>query len=294
MDTQILEKEEQTQTKRKKSRGTLLWLLPVIILFLLIFTTVILGSRLYELTTRDRYTVDLGLGDPEGKIELFRIEYENEAGELTVRGINADSVVAPGTSVSYDLRLRNNDEAVIAFAMTPKVEFLTGDAVPVEFRIRDGYGNYILGSDDAWASAGEMNALVHRGSIHPGEVFTYHVSWQWVFEAGDGQDARDTALANGDELPGVAVSIETQASADPRPARSNAHTVHLLGYGFGCCWCCWLVWILLLILLLLLLRMWFLRRRINNQAETLDEYEKVLEKHGLLVNGELVDLQNGK
>ena len=137
MSTELLENEEQTETKRKKSRGTLLWVLLVIILFLFLLTTVVLGSRLYDLATRDQYTVDLGMGDLDGSIELFRIEYENESGEITVQGLNADNVVAPGTTVSYDLRLRNNDDEVIDFLMTPTVEFLTGDDVPVEFKIVD-------------------------------------------------------------------------------------------------------------------------------------------------------------
>ena len=291
MSTELLEKEEQTESKRKKSRGTLLWVLLVIILFLFLMTTIILGSRLYDLATRDQYTVDLGLGELDGSIELFRIEYENESGEITVQGYNADNVVAPGTKVGYDVRLRNNDEVVIDFLMIPSVEFLTGDEVPVEFKIKDDFGNYILGSDDTWVSADDMNALAHRGSIHPGEVFTYHVTWRWVFEVSDEQNAYDTYLGNHPEemVPGVAVGIETQASANAKPVRSNDHVMHLLGRGFGCCWCCWLVWILLLIILLMLVRIWFLRRKMNKQIDTLDEYEEVLKKHGLLVDGELID-----
>lgn len=294
MSTELLEKEEQT--KRKKSRSTLMWVLLVIILFLFLLTTIVLGSRLYDIATRDQYTVDLGMGELDGSIELFRIEYENESGEITVQGLNADNVVAPGTTVGYDVRLRNNDDVVIDFLMTPTVDFLTGDAVPVEFKIKDDFGNYILGSDDAWVSSDNMNALAHRGSIHPGEVFTYHVVWQWVFEVSEEQDAYDTYLGsqNGEIMPGVAVGIETQASANPKPVKSNTHMMHLLGEGFGCCWCCWLVWILLLICLLLLVRIWFLRRKMNRQMDTLDEYEEVLKKHGLLVDGELVELSNAK
>ena len=44
-----------------------------------------------------------------------------------------------------------------------------------------------------------------------------------------------------------------------------------------------------LIILILLIRIWFLRRKMNKQIETLDEYEEVLKKHGLLVDGELID-----
>lgn len=296
MSTELLENEEKTETKRKKSRGTLLWVLLVIILFLFLLTTVVLGSRLYDLATRDQYTVDLGMGELDGSIELFRIEYENESGEITVQGLNADNVVAPGTTVSYDLRLRNNDDVVIDFLMTPTVEFLTGDDVPVEFKIVDDYGNYILGSDESWVDSHAMNALAHKGSIHPGEVFTYHVTWQWVFEVSDDQDAYDTYLGNrnGEIRPGVRVGIETEAAANHYVTTKDiTHVTHLRGESFGCCWCCYLVWLLLLVCVLLLVWIWRLRRNLNEQVDTLEEYEAVLKAYGLLKDGELVNTHNG-
>ena len=282
----------QTETKSKKRRGTWLLILLLIILILFLLSTIILGARLYDLATRDKYTVDLGLGEPEGTIELFRIEYSNEKGEVTVQGLNADNVVAPGTSVGYDIRLRNNDDVIIDFLMTPTVEFLTSDEVPVEFKIMDDYGNYILGSDTEWADSDGMNQLAHKGSIHPGEVFTYHVRWQWLFEVSDEQDDYDTYLGNqdGELVPGVVVGLETQASANPNLVTKDiTHLAHLRGECWGCCWCCYLVWILLLICLILLIWIWRLRKKLSKHEETMEEYEKVLTIHGLMVDGQLVE-----
>lgn len=282
----------QTETKSKKRRGTWLLILLLIILILFLLSTIILGARLYDLATRDKYTVDLGLGEPEGTIELFRIEYSNEKGEVTVQGLNADNVVAPGTSVGYDIRLRNNDDVIIDFLMTPTVEFLTGDEVPVEFKIMDDYGNYILGSDTEWVDSDGMNQLAHKGSIHPGEVFTYHVRWQWVFDVSEEQDGYDTYLGNqdGELVPGVVVGLETQASANPNLVTKDiTHLAHLRGESWGCCWCCYLVWILLLICLVLLIWIWRLRKKLSKHEETMEEYEKVLTIHGLMVDGQLVE-----
>lgn len=292
MSTQLQQPDTgKREKKEKKRRGAGLIILLIIVLILFLLSTAILGARLYKLATRDQYTVDLGLGNLAGKIELFRIEYANERGEITVRGVNADNVVAPGTTVSYDVRLRNNDDVIIDFTMIPQVEFFSGDAVPVAFKMTDTYGNYLLGSETGWADAADMNTIAHKGSIHPGEVHTYHIAWQWVFEVDDEQNAYDTYLGNrdGEAAPGLTVGITTEAVANPMPPKSNAHMMHLLGEGFGCCWCCYLVWILLLILLLLLIRNCFLRRKMNKQAQTLEEYEEVLIQNGLLVDGELVD-----
>lgn len=278
MSTALQEKENETKTKHKKHRSPWLILLLIIFIILFLLTTIVLGSRLYDLATRDQYTVDLAVDAPEGSIELFRVQYENELGEITVQGSNGVDVVAPGTTVSYDLRLRNKDDVIIDFLMTPTVEFLTDDPVPVEFRIVDDHGNYVLGSDSQWGGADAMNTLQHKGSIHPGEVYTYHVSWQWVFEVSEEQDAYDTYLGNqnGEILPGIKVGVTTDASANPTPPKSNAHMMHLLGEGFGCCWCCYLVWLLILICLLLIIWVWRLKRKLNKLEDALEEYEEEL------------------
>ena len=279
MSTEVQTNEAVQTEKTKKRPGTWLLILLIFVVILFLLTTVVLGSRLYELATRDQYTVDLGLGEVDESIELFRIEYSNTQGEITVQGVNADSVVAPGTSVNYNICLRNNDDVVIDFMMVPTVEFLNEDTVPVEFKVMDSYGNYILGDENTWVSPDDMNTLAHKGQIHPGEVFTYHVSWQWVFEVSDEQDAYDTSLGNqeGQVLPGVAVSIATESTANPYIAiKSNTHMMHLLGEGFGCCWCCWLVWILLLAAILLLVWVWRLCKKLNKLEKALEEYGQTL------------------
>lgn len=267
----------ETEKKEKKHRGTGFVILLIIFLILFLLTSIILGSRLYDLATRDQYTVDLGMGEPEGTIELFRIEYSNEKGEVTVQGVNADNVVAPGTTVDYDIRLRNNDDVVIDFMMTPTVEFLTDDAVPVEFKVIDSYGNYILGSETEWITPAEMNELHHKGSIHPGEVFTYHVTWRWVFEIDEGQDSYDTYLGNenGEIFPGVAVRINTDSMANPYLATKDiTHLTHLRGNSFGCCWCCYLVWLLLLVVILLLVWIWQLKKKLNKLEKIVSDQEE--------------------
>ena len=270
----------QTENKEKKHRGAGLIILLILVLILFLLSTIVLGSRLYERATRDQYTVDLGVGEADGSIELFRIEYSNEEGEITVQGVNADNVVAPGTDVNYDIRLRNNDEVVIDFLMTPTVDFLTDDKVPVEFKVVDSYGNYILGSETEWVNPDGMNTLAHKGSIHPGEVFTYHVSWRWIFEVSEEQDGYDTFLGNqdGETVPGITVGITTESAANPYLATKDiTHLTHLRGESFGCCWCCYLVWILLLVCLFLLIWIWRLRKKLEKYEKILEDNKAVLE-----------------
>lgn len=264
----------KVENTNKKHRPT--WLVALLILFVILFllTTAIVGARLYERATADQYKVDLGLGGATGEIELFRIEYRNEQGEVVVKGKNADNVVAPGTSVSYDVRLRNNEDVIIDFVMLPFVEFLNESPVPVEFKIVDDYGNYILGSETAWVSAKNTNDFIHKGSIHPGEIYTYHITWQWAFEVGDEENAYDTYLGNQAEgvLPGVRVGIETESYANPVAPRDNRHMMHLLGDGVGCCWCCYLVWVFILATLVILI---FAQRKIKKLEKANENQETI-------------------
>lgn len=272
--------QDRKPEKKKKKGSILVVVLLVIVLILLLLSTIVLGGRLYDMTTRDQYSVDLGLGDDaEGKIELFHIAYSGESGDITVEGLNGQKVVAPGTTVSYDVRLKNQDDVIIDFVMAPNVEYFTSDAVPVQFKVMDTFGNYILGDEETWVGAEEMNELSHKGSVHPGEVYTYHVTWQWVYESG--ADEYDTFLGNA-EGAGLTVGLTTQSTANPDPDRGHDFLNHLLGEGFGCCWCCYLVWFLLLVIVLMLIWVWRLKRAIRKQDDQLEEYEDTLEEHGLL------------
>lgn len=288
MSTQLQEKEAvQTEEKKTKKRGGP-WLLILLIVFIILFllTSVVLASRLYERATRDKYSVDLGIGTG-GEIELFKISYENASGEITVSGTNGQNVVAPGTQVDYDIRLRNRDDAAIQYVLIPQVTYLTDEAIPLQVKLSDNYGNYLLGSDDQWVSVDALNDITHKGAIHQGELCTYHLSWQWVFEKDEQGDTYDTHLGNSDGA-GVEISMLTESTASAAQEKHAFNVMHLLGEGFGCCWCCYLVWILLLVCVLLIVWIWRLRRKLNRHIDTLDEYEEALKKHGLLVNGELV------
>lgn len=266
MDNKQLAQNNYDDRKKIDNASTWMIIILSIVVILFLISTVVLGSRLYKMATNDQRTVDLELGNPEGSIELFRIEYANETGEITVKGANTDNVIAPGTSVDYNISLRNNDDVIIDFLMTPRIEFFGEHRVPVEFKVMDSHGNYILGNDDTWVSPEQMNELAHKNSIHPGEIYTYHVTWRWIFELDNAQNDSDTALGNqnGEVIPGVCVSIETHSAANMLPVKSNTHMMHFSGESFGCCWCCYILLPVLLACILLIILVRRLRKKFND------------------------------
>ena len=271
--------QETSETTTKKRRGT--WLLILLIIFLILFllSSVVLGARLYEMANRDKYAVDMTVGTGS-ELELFKIEYANDSGEITVQGGNGQDVIAPGTRVDYDINLRNRDDVGLNFVMTPQVRFLTEDPVPLLVKLTDHYGNYLLGSSDQWVSVEDLNGIDHRGEIREGEVFTYHLSWQWPFETGEEGDVYDTYLGDAGGMPGVEICLQTESTANPAQQKHNSHRLHLMGEGFGCCWCCWLVWVLLLIAVLLIVWVWRLRKKLSKLEETVKHYELTLKVPG--------------
>jgi len=275
MSTELQTNEAVQTEKTKKRPGAWLVILLIVVVILFLLTTVVLGSRLYELATRDQYAVDMSVGT-DGELELFKIEYANETDEITVQGANGQNVIAPGTAVDYDINLRNRDDVTIEYLLTPQVTFLTDAPIPLQVKLSDHYGNYLLGSETEWVSVEELNRILHKGAIHKGEIFTYHLSWQWVFETDEAGDTYDTQLGNGDGAPGVEIVILTESTAKPAEEKHVFHMIHLLGEGFGCCWCCWLVWFLLLAAVLLLVWIWRLRKKLNKLEKTLEEYGQTL------------------
>ena len=285
------ESQSDDQRKVKTGRSWLLFALPIIIVLLLI-TGLLLGARLYETATRDQHAVQLEIGNL-GEIELFKVEYsdgEDGLGQATVKGVNGEQVVAPGTQIDYDVRLRNNDDTHIDYVLVPEAEFTTEDPVPIEVRLVDPYGNYLLGGPEEWVPIELLNSIEHRGTVRQGEVVAYGFNWRWQFESGGvPEDAYDTYLGNKDgvTVPGVEVSFTTESSASTR-LPSTGGILHNEA-GWGCCICCYLVWILLIVCVVLLAYTWKQHLTIRSLSATSQVVEEVAEE----VIEEIVDVIDG-
>lgn len=263
--------------KRRRTGGSwLLVVLPVLVILLLV-TSVLLGSRLYDSATRDQHAVQLGVGET-GQVELFKVEYEggqDGSDDITVSGADGQKVVAPGTGVDYDVRLANDDDTHIDYVLVPEATFLTEDRVPIEVRLVDPYGNYLLGSADEWAPIEDLNGIEHYGVVRQDEVVTYSFSWRWQYEQGTAaEDAYDTYLGNGGSIamPGVEVSFTTESSASTKLPHTGKGFLHGLS-DWGCCVCCYLVWVLLIVCCVLLAYVWRQHRALVKLNEELDDME---------------------
>ena len=147
-------------------------------------------------------------------IDLFHIRYTNGYGEISVQGENGDKIVAPGTDGQYTFSLKNTGSKEADYKVWIEASTSSGDMdFPVLTKMKNADG-WLLGSDDTWENAEDLNGVSAQGQMEAGKSQDYTIYWQWPFE--QEEDDRDTALGNlndGQELT-YTVTIHTQASMD--------------------------------------------------------------------------------
>lgn len=177
---------------------------------LTITSTVMLSIRLYDFVHVD--DKELGLKSGLDKdFDLFSVEYNNEAGDITVEGAEGQKVIAPGTSVEYTLRFRNMDTTALDYQLNSGVNFSSGSELPLQIRILDPEDKYILGSETEWATIAELNSMYLTDTLIAGESAEYIFQWKWDYE---GNDANDTLLGNSNDPVELEVTMSVYAAAN--------------------------------------------------------------------------------
>ena len=125
------------------------------------------------------------------EFELFSVQYENASGEITVSGSDGQTVVAPGTSVEYTIRLKNTDKTAINYDMIPDVHFTSEHDIPILVRMIAPDGSYIAGDAKTWIKVEELNSLQEHRTLKRGESVEYIFQWKWEFESAGCNSARE-------------------------------------------------------------------------------------------------------
>lgn len=129
------------------------------------------------------------------EIELFRVEYEDGEEKITVASSNQDALIAPGTENSYTFRLKNTGNVSLNYSVMLRAYISDNvTSIPVEVRMRDFNGFYIIGDEDSYAPVLELDGLQDHNTLGAGYYAYYTLEWQWPFERGE--DAYDTYLGN--------------------------------------------------------------------------------------------------
>ena len=128
------------------------------------------------------------------EIELFKLSYKNNKGEITVKSANKDKVIAPGTDGSYTFDLKNTSKKSADYKVwveTSITSNITG--MPLQTRMSGAKG-WLLGSKHNWEDANKLDGITTTETLDAGKTAQYKIYWQWPFE--QGKDEEDTNLGN--------------------------------------------------------------------------------------------------
>lgn len=130
----------------------------------------------------------------ETAVELFKSEYQNAEGAVTVKSIDGSHVVAPGTEGSYTFSLKNTSSDAAQYKIWMETDLssnMTG--VPLQARMSSENG-WLLGSKNSWESAQSLSSVTTEEKIAAGRTAEYTIYWRWPFERED--DKEDTDFGN--------------------------------------------------------------------------------------------------
>ncbi len=170
----------------------------IVTITLLLLSVIVLGMRISDYAQQDKREVAIDANNG-AELALFSIYYNNQ------------KVVAPGTKFEQSLLLRNADEYAIDYALEPKVTFSTRYQIPLQVRVKNADGTYILGSAEEWASLQDLRNLEHTGTLEKTEAAEFFIEWQWPYE---GDDEYDTLIGSQDREVGLEISFTFQAKAN--------------------------------------------------------------------------------
>lgn len=152
-------------------------------------------------------------------IELFKTEYKNADGVVTVKSADGEAVIAPGTEGQYTFSLKNTSNIAADYIVSVDAKLnsnITG--VPIQMRIGSDTG-WLLGDKDHWVEATDLESLAAEETMDAGKATEYTIYWQWPFEhEGDMEDTDlgDTNLGDVSLAQGLSytVTIRTLAVAE--------------------------------------------------------------------------------
>lgn len=147
-------------------------------------------AKKYDFNVRDAKKI----WSTETAVELFKVSYANENGDITVRSAGGDKVIAPGTEGSYTFDLQNTSTKTADYKIWVETRIaskITG--MPLQTRM-SGHKGWLLGSKNEWEEASALDGISTEEEIAAGKNAEYTIYWQWPFE--QGTDENDTKIGN--------------------------------------------------------------------------------------------------
>ena len=99
------------------------------------------------------------------------------------------SIIAPGSSNTYNFIVRNNNNFNLKINIDMKEE--NKHNLILKYRLKEN-GNYVLGNSNTWVRASDLS--LHDVKLNSKKYNTYSLDWKWEFSVSDEQDEIDTKI----------------------------------------------------------------------------------------------------
>jgi len=221
-----------TESKREERRAWIWIMLLVNIVFILLLMTVGIvalrvGNNLPE-GTDILFLVgkspSFEVGESEDKkwesgknVSIFRTDYKNGEGKVTVASQNGDTLIAPGVETAYKFTMYNSGNMAVVYETDLDFNLRIGDqdqrdyTFPLLVRLRTQSGEYLIGNETEWVNVENAVVSQHVSVLGAASYETFELQLMWQFEGGN--DELDTMYGNDSMARGVnlTMGIDTYA-----------------------------------------------------------------------------------
>lgn len=203
--------EKAYQGNPKFARKSWMWIMLMVnIVFLLLFITLgIVALRVDNSLPENMDILFIVSKDPEfytdddkgawskGKdIDIFRADYVNGEGQTTVASSDGTKVIAPGTETTYNFSMFNSGNMAVVYATDLDFTLIVGNEVvdgknfPLQVRLVNSRGEYLIGSETEWVRVADATLDQHSSVLGASSYERLELQLRWEFYGGN--DELDT------------------------------------------------------------------------------------------------------
>lgn len=205
---------EQANENKIEQRRAWIWIMLMtnIVFILILLTLSIIALRVNNVLPEDtdilfivgkKPSVEVGDKDKwqAGKeVDIFSASYKNGEGVVTVLSDNGDSVIAPGTTATYEFSMYNNGNVAVFYQTD--VSFILSIAdikqdkfdFPLSVRLKTQTDDYLIGDSETWVNVNEATKYNYVRVLGAYSYETFTLELMWAFEGGN--DELDTMFGN--------------------------------------------------------------------------------------------------
>ena len=192
------------------------WVAIAILVFLLLFSLVILSTLWYQYSeiTDDGRTIKI-VSDEIKNFEIFSAEYEDESGFKLMASNDGDLIIGPGASTEYDIRIKNEDDVALNYTFKPivNIKMPEGQKLPLRMKLISHDGKYLIGDSKTWGTFEDFANFTNFTVMIPkGETHEYELEWEWPFDEDDGRDTVLGNLPEGEVAVSVGMNLHTEVN----------------------------------------------------------------------------------